>query len=141
MPPNFRRFLPFVLIAVFVLFLVPTLLRKKGSTTASASTRASQTLDAMTQIDKGEQAYLGANGRYTPHLADLLTNRLATDLAIGINVQIDVSSDGRRYVAQLESDTLSLVRGRQGGKVIAQTCLTRTSGVSCPTPAKKKSSG
>lgn len=137
MPPNFRRFLPLVLIAVFVLFLVPTLFRKKSSSTASASTRASQTLDAMTQIDKAEQSYLSANGRYTPHLADLLTTRLTTDLAIGIVVQIDVSSDGQRYVAQVESDTLSLVRGRQGAKLIAQSCVTRTSGVSCPAPAKK----
>jgi hypothetical protein len=98
----------------------------------------------MTQIDKGEQSYLAANGRYTPHLADLLTTRLATDLTIGISVQIDVSTDGQRYVAQVESDTLSLVRGRQGAKLIAKTCLTRTSGVSCPEPAKKttkKSSG
>jgi hypothetical protein len=140
-PPNFRRFLPFVLIAVFVLFLVPTLFRKKSSTTASAGTRAGQTLDAMTLIDKGEQAYLGTHGRYTPHLADLLTNRLAADLAIGMSVQIDVSTDGQRYLAQLESDTLSIVRGRQGASLIAQTCLARTSGVSCPAPPRKKSSG
>lgn len=137
-PPNFRRYLPFVLIAVVLLFLLPNLLRKKGTTGPSASTRSGMTIEAMNLIDKGERAYLNANGRFTPHLADLLTTRLANDLAIGLTVQLDVGSDGQRYLAQVESDVLSLVRGRDDSKLIAQSCLvlTSSSGVSCPAPAK-----
>jgi hypothetical protein len=137
-PPNFRRFLPLILIAVFVLFLVPTLLRKKSSTGTSAGVRAARTIEAMSLIDKGERAFLSANGRFTPHLADLLTGRLANDLAIGITVQLDVSGDGHRYVAQIASDVLSLVRSRDQTKLLAQSCLalSSSSGVSCPAPAK-----
>lgn len=137
-PPNFRRYLPFVLIAVVLLFILPTVLRKKSSTGPSASTRAGLTIEAMNLIDKGERAYLNANGRFTPHLADLLTTRLANDLAIGLRVQLDVGSDGQRYLAQVESDVLSLIRGRNDSKLIAQSCLvlTSSSGVSCPAPAR-----
>ena len=137
-PPNFRRYLPFVLIAVVLLFLLPSLLRKKSATGPSASTRAGQTIEAMNLIDKGERAYINAHGRFTPHLADLLTTQLANDLAIGLTVQLDVGSDGQRYLAQVESDVLSLVRGRNDSTLIAQSCLvlTSSSGVSCPTPTK-----
>jgi len=137
-PPNFRRYLPFVLIAVFLLVLLPTILRKKASTGPSAATRASQTIQAMNLIDKGEQAYRTAHGSFTPHLADLLGTSLATDLAIGLTVQIDVGTGGQRYLAQVSSNVLSLVRARSAEKVIAQSCLvlTSSSGVACPTPSK-----
>jgi hypothetical protein len=139
MPPNFRRYLPLILIAVFLLVLLPNLLHKKTSKGPTASTRATQTLEAMSLIDRGEKAFMAANGHYTPHLADLLTPRLATDLTIGLNVEIDVSSDGQRYLARVVSDVLSLVRGRNGAKLDAQSCLvlSSSSGVSC-TPAKPK---
>src|SRR5690242_18752418 len=117
MPPNFRRYLPLILIALFLLVLLPNLLRKKSSKGPTASTRSTQTIEAMTLIDKGELAFMSANGRYTPHLADLVTTRLANDLAIGLNVDIDVSTDGQRYLARVVSDVLSLVRGRDGAKL------------------------
>ena len=137
-PPNFRRYLPFVLIAIFALFIVPTLLRKKSATGPSASTRSQQTIAAMNLIDKGEQTYMNTHGRFTPHIADLLTTTLADDLAIGTTVHIDVSSDGSRYLAQVESDVLSLVRGRDKARILAQSCLqlSSSSGVTCPPPSK-----
>jgi hypothetical protein len=138
MPPNLRRYLPFVLIAVFLLFLLPNLLHKKSASGPSPSTKASQTIEAMNLIDKGEQTYRTTHGNFTPHLADLLNARLANDLAIGITVQLDVGTDGQRYLAQVASDVLSLVRGRTGSNVIAQSCLvlTSSSGVACPAPVK-----
>jgi hypothetical protein len=139
MPPNFRRFLPFVLIAVVFLFLVPTLF-KKHTSGPSTSTRATQTIDAMNLIDKGEQSYRAAHGRFTSHLADLLPLRkqLAADLAIGLSVQLDASTNGQSFLAQVASDVLSLVRARSGNKVTAQSCLILKSGsgVTCPAPAK-----
>src|SRR5713101_1116238 len=124
MPPNFKRFLPIVLIAVVFLFLVPTLF-KKHTSGASTSTRATQTIDAMNLIDKGEQGYKAAHGRFTSHLADLLPLRkqLASDLAIGLSVQLDASTDGQSFLAQVASDVLSLVRARSGVKITAQSCL------------------
>lgn len=138
MPPNFRRYLPFVLIALFALFLLPNLLRKKTTTGPSPSTRASETIEAMSLIDKGERGYETTHGHFTPHLADLLTTPLANDLAIGLTVQLDVGTDGQQYLAQVASDVLSLVRGRTDAKLTAQSCLVLKSGsgVACPTPAK-----
>jgi hypothetical protein len=112
-PPNFQRFLPFVLIAVVLLFVLPTLLKKHNSG-PSAGTRAALTIDAMNLIDKGEQSHNAARGRFTLHLADLLplNTRLASDLAIG------------------------LVRARSDNKLTAQSCLVLKSGsgVKCPAP-------
>ena len=139
MPPNFRRFLPFMLIAVVFLFLVPTLF-KKHTSGPSTSTRATQTIDAINLIDKSEQSYRAAHGRFTSHLADLLPLRkqLAGDLAIGLSVQLDASTNGQSFLAQVASDVLSLVRARGGDKVTAESCLVLKSGsgVTCPAPAK-----
>jgi hypothetical protein len=137
-PPQFRRYLPLILVAFLLVILLPSLLRKKTAAGPSTSTRDALTVEAMNLIDKGEQAYMTANGRFTPHLADLLTIRLADDLAIGLTVELDVGRNGQRYLAQVRSDVLSLVRGRENSKLIAQSCLvlTSSSGASCPLPAK-----
>ena len=138
MQPNFQRFLPLVLIGAIAIFVLPALF-KNHSSGPSAKTKSAQTIDAMSLIDKGEQGYLAAHGRYTPHLADLLSGngRLAADLAIGLDVQIDVSTDGQRFLARVAGVNLSLVRARTGSKVTAQSCLVVKSGrgVKCPPPA------
>ncbi len=139
MPPNFQRFLPFALMAVVLLFVVPALL-KKHSSGPSVGARSAATIDAMNLIDKGEQHYKTANGRFTPHLADLLplNTRLASDLAIGMGVQLDVGTSGQSFLAQVASDVLRLVRARSDNKVTAQSCLILKSGsgVKCPAPVK-----
>jgi hypothetical protein len=137
MPPNLKPFLPFVLIAVVLLFVLPALL-KKHTSGPSAGTRAAQTIDAMNLIDRGEQGYETAHGRFTPHLADLLplNTRLTSDLAIGLRVQLDVSTNGQSLLAQVGSDVLSLVRVRTDNRVSARSCviLKSGSGVKCPAP-------
>ena len=137
MPPNLRRFLPLILVAFFLLFLLPTLLKKKSTSGLSASAIATQTIGAMNLIDKGEQAYKTAHGRYTPHLADLVatSHGLTNDLVVGLAVQLDAGSDGQSFIAQVESSVLSLVRARSGKKLIAHSCLIvkSGSGVACPT--------
>jgi hypothetical protein len=144
-PPNLPRFLPIILLAVLALFILPALLKKNNSKTPSAGDRSTQTIDAMNQIDKAEQAYRTSNGRFTTHLADLLplSKSLGRDLAIGLDVKLDVSTKGDLYVAQVTSDVLRLVRSRDAaGKLGAQSCLVIKSGkgVACPeTAAKKKS--
>ena len=139
MPPNFQRFLPLILLAALAIFVLPTVLKKHKSG-PSASTRATQTIDAMNLIDKGEQSYRAAHSRFTPHLADLLTTsaRLASDLAIGLSVQLDVSTDGQSFLAQVSGDNLSLVRARNESKITAQSCLILKSGsgVKCPAPTR-----
>ena len=138
MPANFQRYLPLVLVAFLLLFLLPNLLKKKSSSGSSAGARATQTINAMNLIDKGEQSYDAGHGVYTSHLADLITlsHGLAGDLAIGLAVQLDAGTKGQSFYAQVESDVLSLVRARSGPKLIADSCLVlkRGSGVKCPPP-------
>jgi len=135
-PPNFQRFLPLVLIFAVLVFVLPALLRKHRSSGPSASTKAAQTIDAMHLIDQAEQNYKVAHQRYTSHLADLVPQhkRLADDLATGLSVQLDASTDGQSYVAEVSSDVLSLVRARSGTKLTAHSCLVLKSGsgVNCP---------
>ena len=135
MPPNLARYLPLILIAFFVLLIVPTLLKKKHTTGPNAGTRAAQTIDAMNRIDAGEQGYRKAHGAYTSHLADLIpgSHGLARDLVIGIGVELDAGTGGRSFYARVESDVLSLVRARDGTKLVARTCvvLKSSSGVKC----------
>jgi hypothetical protein len=95
-----------------------------------------QTIDAMNLIDRGEQSYKASHGHFTSHLADLLLfdTRLASDLAIGLGVQLDASTNGQSFLAQVSGDVVSLVRARSAGKITANSCLILKSGsgVSCP---------
>ncbi len=140
MPPNIRRFLPLIAVAAFLLLVLPTLLKKKHTgPTSSAATRATQTIGATNLIDKGEQSYRAAHGGYTQHLADILAlePRLASDLVIGLAVQLDAGSDGKTFYTRVESDVLSLVRARDGKTLVVSKCLILKSGsgVKCPAPA------
>ena len=138
MPPNIRRFLPLIIVGAFLILVLPTLLKKKHTgSTSSAATRATQTIAAANLIDKGEQSYRAAHGGYTQHLADILAlePRLANNLVIGLAVQLDAGSNGQTFYSRVESDVLSLVRARNGTKLVANKCLILKSGsgVKCPT--------
>jgi len=137
--PNFRRYLPFILIAFFILIAGQTLF-KRHSSGKTTSVRATQTIGALNLIRTAEQTYQTKNGRFTSHVADLVPygRYLTTDLADGIGMQVDVSTDGQRYLEQVISDVLSLNRTIQGTKVIAQDCVIvkSGSGVACPAPAR-----
>ena len=136
MPPNFQRFLPLVLIFAVLVFVLPALLRKHRSSGPTASTRAAQTIDAVRLIAQAVQNYKLTQQRYSSHLADLVPQhkRLADDLATGLGVQLDASTDGQSYVAQVAGDVLSLGRARSGTKFTANSCLVLKSGsgVTCP---------
>jgi len=135
-PANFQRFLPIILIGFVLLFVLPALLKKKSSSGSSSKTQAAQTIDAVNLIDRAEQSYRMAHGRFTPHLADLVPShpRLATDFAIGLDVTLDTETGGQGYLQQVASSVLSLVRARSGNKVVAHSCLVvkSASGVACP---------
>jgi hypothetical protein len=132
-----------MLVGLFILILLPTLMKKKTSSGTSASTVATQTIHAMTLIDKGEQTYRTAHRAYTSHLADLVavSPGLAGDLVVGLVVQLDAGSGGQSYYAQVASSVLSLARARNGKKLVANSCLILKSGsgVSCPPGAAQVS--
>ena len=140
MPPQFRRFLPLIVIVALAFILIPALTRRSHTSGLSDSAKAKGTIDAINLIGAGEQRYRAAHARFTEHLADLLpaNPKLAGDLALGLDVRLDVSTNGQSFLAQVASDVLSLVRARTGTTLISQNCvvLKNSSGVNCPAPAR-----
>ena len=135
MPAGFQRYLPIVLVAVVALFVLPAVF-KKHSSGPSSKTKATQTFEAMDLVDRGEQSYKAAHGRFTAHIADLLQSkpRLANDLAV-VTVALDVSTDGSTVLARVASDYVSLVRVRTHEKIVASSCLILKSGSGAKCPA------
>jgi hypothetical protein len=141
-PPNIQKFLPFILIIFFLLFVVPSILHHGSkSKTTSLST---QTMNTMNLVDRAEKSYRAAHKGYTPNIADLLVieRALGPLLGSGIVVSLNTSSNSQTYFAQVASSVISYVRARTGAKLIAHSCLVLKSGsgVSCtPKPAKTTS--
>ncbi len=131
-----RRMLPLLLLAFALLFILPQLFKKSGSTSLSAKDRGVLTLDAIGRIDRAEQQVFSSGGKYTAHLADLVARDkvLASETTVPLSVDLDVSDGGKVYVARVTSDVFSLVRARSGGAIVAQGCreLRTTAGVDCP---------
>ena len=140
MPPQYRRFLPLILIAAFAFILIPALSHRSHKQGLSDREKATRTIDAMKLIDTGEQSYRTVHGRFTQQLADLLpaNPKLAGDLAAGVDVRLDLSTNRQSFLAQVASDVLSLVRARTGTTLTAQSCvvLKSSSGVNCPPPPR-----
>ncbi len=138
MPANLQRFLPLLLIVFVLLFIVPAILHKKSSSTGSltASELSTQTIGAMSIVDRTEGAFRTAHRSYSPHVADLLTldHALGTALGNGVVVSLDVSSNGQTYYAEVASGVIGLVQSRTAGKLILKHCLVikSSSGVACP---------
>jgi len=134
MSPNVRRYLPLIVIAAALLFIVPALTKKKSSSSASSKTAAAATTDAMQAVTRSESKYLADHGRYSAHLADLVTlsPRLASDLASGVAVALDVATGGKTFLAQVSSDQLSLVRSRNATNTVVNSCTSLASGAKCP---------
>jgi hypothetical protein len=139
MSPSLRRYLPFMIGAFVLLILLPTLFKKGSSTAGSAAIQSTETVSALNLVDRSEERYQAAHGRYTVHVADLLlvSRGLARDLTEGLAIQLDVSTDGQSFYALVESPVLSLLRARHDRTIIAQNCVVVKSekGVSCPTTA------
>jgi hypothetical protein len=135
-PPQYRRFLPLLLIAAFIFILIPALTHRSHKSGLSDRDKATRTIEAMKLVEAGEQSYRTAHGRFTSHLVDLLASspKLADDLAAGLDVRLDASTDGRSFLAQVTSDVLSIVRARTGATSTARSCLVlkKSSGVQCP---------
>jgi hypothetical protein len=145
MPPNIQRFLPIILIAFLLLIVVPAIFRKSSSSSGpSGSTLSTETIGAMSLVDKGELAYRAAHKSYTPHLADLLQleRPLAHDLGDGIVVSLDVSGDGKTYYGHVSSTALALIRARTGAAELVTSCFVvkSGSGVACPAAPKTSTS-
>jgi hypothetical protein len=111
--PQLRRYLPFILLALLALFILPQLFNGSGGgKTLSTNDRAALAFDAIDRIHFRELDYRKANAKFSNRLADLvaLDPILAQDLQGGFAVDLDASLDGKTYLARLTSDTVALVR-------------------------------
>jgi hypothetical protein len=133
MPPNIQRYLPMLLIFAALVFILPQL-TKKHSSGLSTKQKATNTQQAMNLVGSTEKSYLAAHGRYSAQVADLvaLAPAIANDIGGGVTVTLDVSTDGKTYVAEAASDSLSLTRARNANKVLADSCVSLKSGATCP---------
>jgi hypothetical protein len=143
--PNIQRFLPLLLIVFFLLFIVPTLLHHSSSSKGlTASELSTQTIGAMTMVDRTENVFRAAHKSYSRNVADLLTldNKLGTALGNGVIVSLDVSSDGQAYYASVASGVIALFGARNHGRRILNSCLVlkSSSGVACPAGTTTSSS-
>jgi hypothetical protein len=138
---DMRRLLPLLLIAFAALFILPQLFKGSGSKTLSAKDRGTLTKDAIERIDRAERKVFVASGRYTAHLADLVARDrvLASELTVPLTVDLDVTDNGKGYLARVSSDVISVARARVGARVVARSCrqLKSSSRAKCPEPAKQ----
>jgi hypothetical protein len=135
-----RRFLPILLIAFAALFILPQLFKGSGSSTLSSNERGFMTRDAIERIDRGERKIFAASGKYTAHLADLVAadKILAAEMTVPLTVDLDVSADGKTYLARVSSDVISVERARVGDKIASRTCRELKSRSAKCSEAKKK---
>ena len=92
----------------------------------------------MNLVDKAEKTYRAAHKGYTPNIADLLVVDRAIGPLLGDRdrrLPERVGSNSQTYFAQVASSVISLIRARNGAKLITHSCivLKSGSGVSCPT--------
>ena len=138
---DMRRFLPIMLILFAALFILPQLFKRSSSSTLSAKDRGALTRDAIERIDRGERKVFADTGSYTAHLADLVAadKVLAAEMTVPLTVDLDVTGNGKGYLARASSDVISVVRSRSGDKVVVRTCRQlKSRGAKCPEAAAKK---
>jgi hypothetical protein len=133
---DMRRFLPILLIAFAALFILPQLFKGGGgSKTLSTKDRGRLTLDAIGRIDRAQQKEFSSSGKYTDDLAQLAARDkvLAAQLTIPLAVDLDISGNGKSYLARVSSDIVSTVISRTGPTVF-RSCrvLKSRTGVDCP---------
>jgi hypothetical protein len=136
MQPNLQRLLPILLIVFLLLIVLPTLLHHSSSKGLTSGELSTQTIDAMSTVDRTEQAFKVAHHGYTRHVADLITldRGLAKALGDGVQVTLDASTTGKTYYAQVASTVIALFRSRVGNQVVLRSCIVvkSGSGVKCP---------
>jgi hypothetical protein len=123
---NFGRSPILLIVAVFfLLFIVLSIINRKGSTSLSDSDRALRTTQALNRIMDAEAAYLKQHGKYSGHVGDLvlLQPKIATDLADSVvTIQLD-SSGNKTYFTQVGSTVVLFNRTVENGKVKVKSCL------------------
>jgi len=127
--------LPILLLVFVALFILPQLFKGGGSKSLTTKKRGQLTLDAIARIDRAQQKAMSSDGKYTGDLAKLVAGDkvLAGELTIPLTVDLNVSDDGKAYLARVSSEIVSVVWNRSGANVV-RSCrvLKSRTGVDCP---------
>jgi hypothetical protein len=133
---DMRRLLPILLLVFVALFILPQLFKGSGgSSNLSTKDRGRLTLDAIGRIDRAQQQVLSSSGKYTTDLSELVSRDevLASELTIPLIVDLNVGSNGKRYLARVSSDVVSVAWSRTGTKLVRYCRVVRSrTGVDCP---------
>jgi hypothetical protein len=143
-PANFQRFLPILLIVFLLLFILPTIFKKHSSKGLTSKELSQETIATMTRVDRLQQGLRASKKAYTGSVADLLAldHSLGKALGDGVVIALDASTNRQTYYAEVASSVISLVRARDGSKLVAKGCtvIKSASGVDCPQPPAPKTS-
>jgi hypothetical protein len=132
---DMRRMLPILLLVFVALFILPQLFKGGGSKSLSTKNRGQLALDASGRIDRVQQQLFTASGKYSGNLADVVAKDkvLAGELTIPLVVDLDVSEDGKAYLARVSSDIVAVTLNRSGSNVVRNCRVLKSrTGVKCP---------
>ena len=131
----------FILLGIVVLFVLLNVLGKRSSTSVNATDRDNNSLDLIARIDKGQLNLATSGAKFTSDLGTLTAadNQLATDLALGDQIDLSASNDGKSYYVRTLSNQLVLIRNRTGtgANDYKDSCLdvNTKNGLKCPAGA------
>ena len=107
--------------------------RGEGAKSPRSAAKAIAELDALREA---ESSYYTQRGRYSGRLADLFaTTRSGTDIVMnagGLDIHLDVSSDGQTVIVRVNSAAIALSTVLVGGKETGRTCEALAEGAFCP---------
>jgi hypothetical protein len=107
------------LIAAFVAFAA------RSSGAAAQDTSSTRAKAEIAALQRAEASFYAKRKRYSGRLADLWATRAFTDIAInspGLDIHLDVSSDGKTVLLRVNSPTIGLGRVLRGGQEVGQMC-------------------
>jgi len=125
---------------VVVLLVVLGVVIAGASTVAARSSTTSPNplvVQAKAEIDALEHAegsYYAKRHRYTTQLADLLSFKSGSDVAVqspGLDIHVDVSSDGQWIIVRVNSPAIGLGRVLNVGHKAGQMCQVLDTGGAC----------
>ncbi len=132
---DMRRLLPILLLVFVALFILPQLFKGGGSKGVSTKERGQLTLDAITRIDRAQQKAMSSGGKYSADLAQLVAGDkiLGNELTLPLTVDLNVSDDGKAYLARVSSDVVSAAWNRSGSNIVRSCRILKSrTGVDCP---------
>jgi hypothetical protein len=103
---------------------------------AEASPAGARAVEEVEALQKAEADHFKRHGRYSERLADLFSaTRFGTDIVMnagGLDINLDVSTDGKTVIVRVDSPAITLSRVLVNGRETGRTCEALEAGAFCP---------